>query len=257
MRHYINLIESAQTNEAPIPSMGNDASMYNKIDKASAEKYPLSTSQKIDNGIELIGSLVAAGFAGKGTWDFFDPSTAETMIMTGFASGVAGLLSGVIAGGVLGSMSDHSEVSNARQEYSKQQALQLAKENPQLLKDIANFKRSFVNSTPTAIIKQSIELANIIYSEGELQDYGMAPFSVNPQAEPIVGNDSDTAKRTQVLINIIGEYVANYDKIFDNIAEKYNMADQDLGAFLWYINGESDLVADWFNAIKQKAGLVI
>jgi len=252
-----------QLAEAPIPSYGNVGSNNNKFDQAGAEKYPLSTSQKIDNAITVIAAATAMGFAGKGTWDFFDPSTAETMVLTGIASAFAGMTSGAIAGGIIGSMSDHSEVHNARQEFSKQLALQVAKEKPEILKDIAGFKKSFLNSTPTAIIKQSIELANILYAEGEMQDYVMdtdpsGRFAVDPEAEPIMfGSDSDTAKRSQVLINIIGEYIAHYDDLFDSIAEKHGMTDQDLGAFLYHVNNDQDLVKQWFDAIKQKAGLTL
>ena len=258
MRRLINLVESAQTNEAPIPSYGNIASDNNKFDKAGAEKYPLSTSQKIDNALTIIAAATAAGFAGKGTWDFFDPSTTETMVFTGIASVFAGMTSGTVAGNILGSMSDNSEVHNARQEFSKQMAVQVAKEKPEILKDIAGFKKSFLNSTPKAILDQSIELANILYAEGEMQDYfPSGRFAVDPQAEPVFGvhSDTDTAKRTQVLINIIGKYIAHYDDIFDSIAEKHGMTDQDLGAFLYHVNNDQDLVKQWFDAIKQKAGI--
>ena len=254
MRKLINLIESIQTeqlSEAPIPSYGNYGSNNNKFDKAGAKKYPLSTSQKIDNAITIIAAATAAGFAGKGTWNFFDPSSMEGMVGTGIASLFAGLIGGGVAGIIIGSMSDHSEVYDARQEFSKQMALQVAKENPEILKDIAGFKKSFLNSTPKAILDQSIELANIL-----LDTDPSGRFAVDPQAEPIMfGDNSDTAKRSQVLINIIGKYIAHYDDLFDSIAEKHGMTDQDLGAFLYHINGETDLVADWFEDIKAKAGL--
>jgi hypothetical protein len=260
MRKLINLIESVQAeqlSEAPIPSYGNAQSDDNKFDRAGAEKYPLSTSQKIDNALTIIAGATAAGFAGKGTWDFFDPSTVEGMALTGITSLFTGLMGGTVGYGIIASMSDHSEVYNARREFSKQMALQVAKENPEILKDIAGFKKSFLNSTPTAILKQSIELANILYHKGKLQDFNFGRFSADPSAEPIFGvhSDTDTAKRTKVLINIIGKYIAHYDGLFDSIAEKHGMTDQDLGAFLYHINGETDLVADWFEAIKAKAGL--
>lgn len=258
------LFESAEhLDEAPIPSVGNYASDVNKFDKASAEKYPFSTSQKIDMTLSALAGVITAGFAGKGTWDFFDPSSAETMVFTGMASAFAGIVAGVSVAGAISSLdTSKDEVHKARREFSKQQAIELSKQNPQILKDIADFKRSFVNSTPTAIIKQSLELANILYAEGEMQDYfdtsDTRNFTNNPQAEPIMfGSDSDTAKRTKVLINVIGEYVSHYDDLFDKIAEKHNMTDQDLGAYLWYVNGEADLVADWFEVIKKKAGLTI
>jgi len=260
MRKLINLIESIQTkqlSEAPIPSYGNAQSDDNKFDRAGEKEHPMSASAKVDGTITVIASAIAAGFAGKGTWDFFDPSTVEGMALTGITSLFTGLMGGVVAGGIVGSMNNNEELWAARQEFSKQMVLQVAKENPEILKDIAGFKKSFLNSTPRAILEQSIELANILYNEGELQDFNFGRFSADPSAEPIFGfhSDSDTAKRTKVLINVIGQYIAHYDNIFDTIAEKHGMTDQDLGAFLYHINGETDLVADWFEDIKAKAGL--
>ena len=103
------------------------------------------------------------------------------------------------------------------------------------------FKKSFLTNTPKAILQHGLELADIIDNSGEMLDYGFNRFT--PQ---------EGSEKSKILVNLIAKYVSIYDEKFDQIAAKHNMTDQDLGAFLWYLNGEADLTIDWFNNIKKQ-----
>ena len=134
------------------------------------------------------------------------------------------------------------------QKMSKQLALQLHKEKPEIMQDILRFKQAFQYNTPAELTSgDTFNLARVMLSTGELQDFTKGRFNIGT---PVGDGKDDFLKRANV-IKIIQKYVKQFDKIFDKVASKYDLTPNDLTAFVYYITGDDDLAATWFEDLKR------
>ena len=134
------------------------------------------------------------------------------------------------------------------QRMSKQKAEQLHKQNPNIMQDILRFKQAFKYNTPAELTSgDTFRLARVMLSTGELQDFTSGRFNMGTA----VGDGKDDAVKRAKLIKTIQGYVKQNDRIFDNIASKHDLTPHDLTAFVYYITGDDDLAATWFEELKR------
>ena len=134
------------------------------------------------------------------------------------------------------------------QKMSKQLAMDLHKQNPDIMQDITRFKELFRRNTPPGLVaKDSFRLARVMLSTGELQDFTDGRFNMGT---PVGDGKDDNVKRAEI-IKLLRGYVKQNDKIFDRIASKHSLTPNDLTAFVYYITGDDDLAATWFEDLKR------
>ena len=215
MRKLINLIESVQAEpllEAPIDDFSKNPDTYPPNDSTIAPAVFGMTA----------GTLLPI-----------------IMFMNvGFLAQLGGSIGGFIIGSILGSLASDFEDSNEYAKKRKQLAKQMANTpiNTEIRSDVRSFMNNMIKNIPDNIQKYDIELKNIDKG-GNSGPYDEFQASWEHPGE---GNDaSDLHKRTEVIADLLKDYLKKQNNIFDQLAKKHNITPLQLGAIAHLLYGEN------------------
>jgi hypothetical protein len=207
MRRLINLVESAQheqLDEAPIDDFSKDPA-----------------GMPYDPHEPKVGRFLGATATGSIAPWFMDLGMAATI-----GASVGGGFLGMIFGLVLGTDPKAPPYYKVRKTSAKEIAD--APVTTAIRKDLRVFMNQMLNNIPDSISKYSLEIKNVnAYANGNLG----APY------EP--ENQHDINARTEVIAELLIDYLNKQNKAFDALAKKHNLKPIQLGAMAYILYGET------------------
>jgi len=210
------LFESAeQLTEAPIDD-------YSK----NPDAFPYdATDDNVGLGMGAMASGIAIPF-------FMDISTAAQI-----GGAVAGGVVGLILGSLIATMGneDLQPYEKVRKQTAKQMAG--APINTAIRSDIRTFMNNMLNNIPADIKKYGIEIKNI--SAYGYKDTGDGDTFNAPGDDFDSDESSDLTKRTEIVADLLKDYLKKQNSIFDQVAKKHNITPLQLGAMAFILYGDS------------------
>jgi len=199
--------------EAPIDDYSKDPSAFPHD----------ATADNVGLAMGVMASGVAIPF-------FMDISTAAQI-----GGAVGGGIVGLVLGSLIATMDDADlqPYEKVRKQTAKQMAG--APINTAIRSDIRTFMNNMLNNIPADIKKYGIEIRNIsAYGNQYTGDTFSAPFD-NIDSD----KESDLTKRTEVVADLLKDYLKKQNSIFDQVAKKHNITPLQLGAMAFILYGDS------------------